>query len=52
MKLFNAILFKIKYWYDLTFKKEEFTCHTCNYKFGCKFTYDPYNKDGDCLFLK
>lgn len=31
---------------------KEITCDTCDGVTVCKFAFDPYNLDGDCLALK
>lgn len=33
-------------------KHEELTCHKCAEKNTCKYAYDPYNTNGDCLAEK
>ena len=32
--------------------KEDFTCYTCEEKEYCKYAFDAYNTDGDCLAYK
>lgn len=29
-----------------------FTCDSCKMVDGCKWAYDPYNTNGDCLGVK
>jgi hypothetical protein len=29
----------------------DFTCNWCDME-GCRFSYDPYNTNGDCLGIK
>ena len=36
--------------YDI--KIEDFTCHNCEDKENCQFSYDIYNIGGDCLEVK
>jgi len=31
---------------------ETITCDTCPNRTKCRWAYDPYNTDGDCLALK
>ncbi len=28
------------------------TCYTCNRVKECEFAFDPYNTNGDCLYMK
>jgi hypothetical protein len=30
----------------------ETTCFTCDRKFYCRYSFDPYNIEGDCLASK
>jgi len=32
--------------------KEDLTCHTCKDKDICRYAYDHYNTNGDCLAMK
>jgi len=36
------------YGHDIT----KFTCDDCKDKTICKYVFDPYNTDGDCLAMK
>lgn len=31
---------------------KQFTCNTCQYKDSCRFAFDQYNINGDCLAKK
>jgi len=41
-----------KHLVDLKNEKEIYTCNKCFDKIACKFSWDEYNTNGDCLAMK